>query len=223
MSFSLIVPAAANKPDYADHLPPIFHLNEKGVPRCIEAILGLDTSVFTSIYVTILRVHDDLYGVAAMLRFQLKRLGLDKAQIVILENPTSSQAATIYETIKAKEITGPIFIKDADCVFNAEILPINGVVVYPLEKLSRVNPQHKSYVAVDDMLYITNIIEKRVIDHFFTAGGYCFDSAETFCVYYLRYAGKKGLYLSHIVYALLLDKHIFRPFLANDYADLDLI
>ena len=43
MSFSLIVPAAAHKPEYADHLPPIFHLNEKGVPRCIEAILGLDT------------------------------------------------------------------------------------------------------------------------------------------------------------------------------------
>lgn len=223
MSFSLIVPAAANKPEYADHLPPIFHLNEKGVPRCVEAILGLDTSIFSSIYVTILRVHDDLYGVAAMLKFQLKRLGLDKAQIVILENPTSSQAATIYETVKAKEITGPIFIKDADCVFNAEILPINGVVVYPLEKLSRVNPQHKSYVAVDDMLYITNIIEKRIVDHYFNAGGYCFDDAETFCKYYQRFWGQSGLYLSHIVYAMLLDKYDFRPFIADCYQDLELV
>ena len=86
-----------------------------------------------------------------------------------------------------------------------------------------VNPQHKSYVAVDDMLYITNTIEKRVIDHYFNAGGYCFEDAETFVSYYQRFAGQKGLYLSHIVYAMLLDGHIFRPFIAEDYKDLELI
>lgn len=221
MSFSLIVPAAGNKPEYVHHLPPVFHLNDKGIPLCIEALLGLDVGLFSSIFITILREHDELYGISTLLSFQLNRLGLDKAQVVILDKSTISQAETLYETIRLKDITGPVFFKDADCTFKAEIFPHNGVVVYPLEKLSRVNPQHKSYVAVDDMLYITNIIEKRVIDHYFTAGGYCFDDAEVFCKYYERYAGKSGLYLSHIVYSMLLDKYIFRPFIADSYTDLD--
>lgn len=223
MSFSLIVPAAAHKPEYDENLPKIFRLNEKGVSHCIEAALGLDLNLFTNIYITILKQHDERYGVADMLRIQLDRAGLTQAKIVILESPTSSQAATIYETIEREHITGAIFIKDADCSFSVEIFPQNGIVVFPLEKLSQVNPQHKSYVAVDDMQFITNTIEKRVIDHYFNAGGYCFEDAKTFCDYYSRYAEQKGLYLSHIVYAMLLDKFSFRPFVAEDYKDIELI
>ena len=223
MSFSLIVPAAAHKPEYEENLPKIFRLNEKGVAHCIEAVLGLDLSQFSTICFTILRQHDEHYSVADMLRIQLDRVGLTCAKIVVLDKPTQSQAATVYETIEREHITGPIFIKDADCGFNAEIQPQNGIVVFPLEKLSQVNPQHKSYVAVDDMQFITNTIERRVIDHYFNAGGYCFDNAQTFCTYYRRYADKKGLYLSHIVYAMLLDKYSFRPFFAENYKDMELL
>jgi hypothetical protein len=223
MSFSLIVPAAANKEIYDEQIPPIFRLSERGLANCIEAVLNINSGQFTGIYFTILRQHDEKYGIASMLRMQLDRLSLHRAQIVILNNPTLSQAETIYQTICQEHISGPIFIKDADSMFSADIFPQNGIVVYPLEKLTQVNPQHKSYVAVDDMQYITNTIEKRVIDHFFNAGGYCFEDAHIFCKYYERYAGQRGLYLSHIVYAMLLDKHIFRPFMASNYRDLELI
>ena len=222
MSFSLIVPAAAHKVIYEEQLPDIFRLNNKGVSLCVDAIMGLDLGIFSHVYFTILHQHDMLYGISAMLRIQLDRIGLKNAKIVVLEHPTSSQVETIYQTICKEHISGPIFIKDADCSFTADIYPQNGIVVYPLEKLTIVNPQHKSYVAVDDMSYITNTIEKRVIDHYFNAGGYCFDNASTFCHYYERYAGQQGLYLSHIVYAMLLDRHIFRPFMANNYKDLEL-
>lgn len=222
MSFSLIVPAAAHKVIYEEQLPEIFHLNNKGVSLCVDAIMGLDLGIFSHVYFTILHQHDMLYGISAMLRIQLDRIGLKNAKIVLLEHPTSSQVETIYQTICKEHISGPIFIKDADCSFTAEIYPQNGIVVYPLEKLTIVNPQHKSYVAVDDMSYITNTIEKRVIDHYFNAGGYCFDNASTFCHYYERYAGQQGLYLSHIIYAMLLDRYIFRPFMANNYKDLEL-
>ena len=223
MSFSLIVPAAANKEIYKEQIPPIFRLSERGLANCIEAVLDINSGQFSCIYFTILRQHDEKYGIAAMLRMQLDRVGLSQAKIVILNNPTSSQAETVYQTICQEHISGPIFIKDADSMFSADIIPQNGIVVYPLEKLSQVNPQHKSYVAVDDMQYITNTIEKRVIDHYFNAGGYCFEDASVFCSYYERYVGQSGLYLSHIVYAMLLDKHIFRPFIANRYKDLELI
>ena len=223
MSFSLIVPAAAHKVIYEEQLPEIFRLNNKGVSLCVDAIMGLDLGIFSHVYFTILHQHDMLYGISAMLRIQLDRIGLKNAKIVVLEHPTSSQVETIYQTICKEHVSGPIFIKDADCSFSAELYPQNGIVVYPLEKLTIVNPQHKSYVAVDDMSYITNTIEKRVIDHYFNAGGYCFDNASTFCHYYERYATQQGLYLSHIVYAMLLDKQIFRPFIANNYKDMELV
>ena len=222
MSFNLIVPAAAHKDEYKERLPRVFRLNTKGMPLCVESVMGLDLQQFSSIYFTILRQHDEIYSIASMLRIQLDRVGLQRAKIVVLDEPTSCQAATIYETITKEKISGPIFIKDADSFFTVDVHPQNGLVVYPLEKLSQVNPQHKSYVAVDDMQFVTNTIEKRVIDHYFNAGGYCFDNAKTFVEYYQRYRNQNELYLSHIVYSMLLDRHIFRPYIAGNYKDLHL-
>ena len=222
MIFSLIIPAAANKKRYEEEMPFIFSLNKKGICYCLQAMQGLHLEQFDHIYITILQEHDIRYGLSSMLNMQLMRMGVHNARIVVLEHETSSQAETIYQTIQLEDISGALFIKDADSFFSGEILPQNGIAVYPLERLSQVDPQHKSYVAVDDMGYITNTIEKRVIDHFFNAGGYCFEDADMFCEYYLRYKGWPGLYLSHLVYAMLLDKQVFRPFKVDGYIDLRL-
>ena len=219
MGFSLIVPVAANKSEYANIMPFVFRLNENGLSICLAAIKELDHSKFDNIYITVLKEHNDKYGVVDLLNLQLKYLGWKNAKIVVLEYPTLSQAETVYETIRQENITGPIFVKDADSLFTADIQAQNGVVVYPLENLTSVNPQHKSYVAVDDMMYITNIIEKLVIDHYFSAGGYSFEDAAIFEHYYNRFLGKSDLYMSHIVYAMLLDGYIFRPFVADKYID----
>lgn len=74
-------------------------------------------------------------------------------------------------------------------------------------------------MAVDDMFYVTNIIEKRIVSHYFSAGGYGLESCEDFCRYYEQFAGAKDLYLSHIIYAMLLNKYIFRPTLVKCYQD----
>lgn len=219
-SFSLIIPAAADKPRYEEEIPFIFTLNRRGISYCLEAIQGLDLSQFDNIYITILRSHDQRFNLSDILKLQLQRLNIHNAKVVVLDSPTSSQAETIYQTIIQENITGPIFIKDADSFFTGTITPNNGIAVYPLEQLSQVDPQHKSYVAVDDMRYITNTIEKRVIDHFFNAGGYCFEDSSIFCQYYHRYKGYRGLFLSHIIYSMLIDRHIFRPFMISDYVDL---
>ena len=221
MKYSIIVPAAANKPEYKDVIPNVFRLNEKGVSRCIETVLKLDLSNVNAIYFTILKEHNDKYGIADLLQLQIDRLVLPNVKIVVLDEPTSSQAETIYRTIVKEYIVGPIFVKDADCSFVTEINVENGVVVYPIEKLSSVNPQHKSYVAVDDQLYITNIIEKKVIDHYFNAGGYMFEDAILFEQYYEQLEAHKGLYLSHIIYSMLLDGFVFRPFIADTYDDFE--
>lgn len=93
--------------------------------------------------------------------------------MVVLKNSTSSQAETVYQTIKERKITGGIFVKDADGYFTCDLVESNGIAVYPLDRLDVVNPCNKSYVALDDQFYITNIIEKKIISRHFNVGGIC--------------------------------------------------
>ena len=69
------------------------------------------------------------------------------------------------------------------------------------------------------MYYLTNIIEKTVVGHYIRAGGYAIDNVDTFLHYYhlLRQYGR--FYLSHIIYAMLLDKKTFRPMMVEEYKD----
>ena len=217
---TLIVPIAANNDDYAHKLPQPFRLDDEGMMYCVRAITGLPLDQMDNIYFVVLRDHDERFMLNEQLMMQFRRHHLANAHVTILDEPTGSQAETVARAIELNGITGMVFIKDADCYFTAdEILPQNGVAIYALENLPIVDPQHKSYVAVDDMFYVTNIIEKRVVSRFFSAGGYCFEDSAEFCRYYERLKEYSPLYLSHIIYSMLLDKKIFRPIEIDDYQD----
>ena len=220
-NFTLIVPIAANKSEYEKRIPSVFRISEDGTLLCIKSIQGMDLSSFNHIYFVILKKLDERYSLKDRLLLQFKMHGLSNAEVVILDSPTSSQPETIYQTINKANITGSIFIKDPDCYLEGDVTKQNSLAIYPLESLSWVNPQDKSYVAVDDMYYVTNIIEKRIVSHYFTAGGYCFENVEQYKTYYERLKGQKGLYLSHIVYSMLLDGHIFRPITVSKYQDFE--
>ena len=219
MKFSLIIPIAAYRSEYEKTMPYVFSLNKDGYSLCVEAARRLDVSKFDAVYFTTLKEYDNKYCVSDFLRLQFKRLKWTNAKVVLLENRTSSQPETINETIKLEDITGSIYIKDADCSFVSEVSPQNMIATYQLEMLQWVDPQNKSYVDVDDGYYVTNIIEKRIISHNFCAGGYSFENVDDFSHYYNMLRDEQGLYLSHVIYAMLLDRHIFRPEYVNDYKD----
>ena len=219
MKFSLIIPIAAYRSEYEKTMPYVFSLNKDGYSLCVEAARRLDVSKFDAVYFTTLKEYDNKYCVSDFLQLQFKRMKWSNAKVVLLKNRTSSQPETIFETIKSENITGSIYIKDADCSFVSEVNPQNLIATYQLEKLQWVDPQNKSYVDVDDGYYVTNIIEKRIISHNFCAGGYSFENVDDFTHYYDMLKDEQGLYLSHIIYAMLLDRHIFRPEYVNDYKD----
>lgn len=220
MSLSLIVPIAADKQEYEHTLPYVFNFAEDGVLLCIKSVQGLDLSKFQKIYFVILEKLDKKYNLSELLNMQLRNLGLmDKAKVLSLKTPTNSQAETIYECIKQEQIEGGIFVKDADGYFSCDFTENNGIAIYPLDKLEMVNPHNKSYVDLDDQFYITNIIEKKIISRYFNAGGYLFEDANQFCAYYERLKHYDKLYMSHIVYAMLLDNISFRPFDVEKYQD----
>ena len=217
---TIIVPIAADKPEYNEVIPHVFRMNDQGIMLCIAGILGLNLKEYDHIYFTILKKHSEHYKIKDIMTVQLQRLGLDKkAEIIELEDATNSQPHTIYTTIKKKNIKGLVFVKDADCYFDAEAISENGIYTFPLDSMSQVNPQGKSYIQTDDMFYITNIIERRIIGRDFCAGGYCFEDANDFIHYYEQSIGYSPLYMSHIIYSALLDGQSFRPIKVKNYKD----
>ena len=49
-----------------------------------------------------------------------------------------------------------------------------------------------------------------------------FEDADNFVAYYMMLAQYDNLYLSHMIYAMLLDGYVFRPFIADEYNDFDI-
>ena len=217
---SLIIPIAADHPRYGEEIPVAFTIGRSGRMQCIEAIMGLPLEQFDRICFVILAKHDRRYFLSERLEVQIRMLDLN-AQIVVLDSPTASEPETIYRTILQEHLSGSIFIKDSDSSFCCECSGKNEVAVFPLENLSWVNPQDKSYVAADDSGFVTNIIEKRIIGHLFSAGGYGFESAETFCQTFESIAIEDKLYLSHIIYYMLLHGEVFRPLAVSEYVDMN--
>ena len=220
--FSLIIPAAADNAAQPDAMPYVFSLDQSGIMLCIRSIQGLNLEVFDSIYFTILRKHAQMFCLDELFKLQFKRLGMDNAHLVILDEPTKSQVETVQQTLKQENIGGAIFVKDADGYFTGEVRRENGVAVFALENLEMVDPRHKSYVSLDDMYYVTNIIEKRIVSHYFNVGGICLEDVGLFQSYYrrlLEMSDDGRMCMSHVVYAMLLDKLKFRPIMAEDYID----
>ena len=220
MPFNLIIPIAADKPEYLNEIPYLFIPADNGMIPCINAILGLNTAIFDCIYFTILKKHDLLYNLQKLFGTQFKIAGIEnKARLIILESATMNQPETVVRTIQTAKLTGAFMIKDADSYFESELSPHNSVATFLLDALNRVNPQDKSYVAVDDMYYITNIIEKKIMSRYFCAGGYVFEDTIEFCNYFEKLKVYDRLYLSHIIYSMLLDNMEFRPIKVKNYQD----
>ena len=228
--YTLIVPMVSVK--YKDTVPLEFKYdNNTGQINCIKALEGIDLSMFTKIYFVMLYEHELKYNIAEKItvarKFNKKLLDTEVI-FKFLDIPTSSQTETIYNTIIEYNIKGPIFIKDADntCTCEGQIKG-NTVLVYPLENTPIVDPQHKSYVNVDDQNFVVNIIEKRVVSNLFNCGGYSFTDAALFKTAYEALLGYEDIanhmYISHIIYWLILNKKIkFRPVEATYYEDFEI-
>lgn len=228
--YTLIVPMVSVK--YKDTVPLEFKYdNNTGQINCIKALEGIDLSMFTKIYFVMLYEHELKYHIAEKItvarKFNKKLLDTEVI-FKFLDIPTSSQTETIYNTIIEYNIKGPIFIKDADntCTCEGQIKG-NTVLVYPLENTPIVDPQHKSYVNVDDQNFVVNIIEKRVVSNLFNCGGYSFTDAALFKTAYEALLGYEDItnhmYISHIIYWLILNKKIkFRPVEATYYEDFEI-
>ena len=232
--YTLLMPMLDTSPKYNNKCPIEFQYNnETGIMNCIEVLNRMDLRNVNSIHFIILRQHDDIYDISRKIKAAIKfyEERYEDIDIIIskVNNPTISQAQTIYDEIIRHDIIGPIIIKDADNACDMDLYNCKGnfVFVYPLELTPLVDPQHKSYISVDDQNFVTNIIEKRVVSNLFNCGGYGFNNAEDFRTAYEALMAFEDIhnhmYISHIIYWLMLNKSLkFRPIEATGYEDFEI-
>jgi len=213
----LIVPAAGQSSRFPNVRPKWMLTHPNGNLMLAEAVRGEEID---GVIVGLLAAHVERYQCLDGVVRQFRRLGLDdKLKIVVLDKPTQSQPETVAKAIEMERLRGPICIKDSDNYFRLRLLPRNFVSVVDLNSVGLINPSNKSYVMVNDNNLVTNIVEKRAISNLFCSGAYGFEDAEQFRDYYLRLREHASLYISHLIYQMILDEKAFSTAICSDYVD----
>ena len=220
---NLIIPVAGKSSRYPGMRPKWLLTHPSGKLMVVESIAGLDLDTFKKIYVVALQEHESQYGFSEGLgRCFFDAFGestYKKLDIVLLDSETRNQPETIFQAIEKKNIQGPIFIKDSDNFFKCSVSHGNFVTTYDISTMESVNAGNKSYVVTDDNGIITSIVEKKVISSEFCAGGYSFESAGIFRDSFVKLRDHDSLYISHMIYSMMLDGAEFGTDLASSYID----
>ena len=208
---NLVIPCAGESSRFPDTRPKWMLTQPDGKLMVVSSIGGLDLSDIQKVYVIVLRKHLEEYNCEQGIKDAFFDSGFgDKLELVILEESTSSQPETIAKAIELADITGPIFVKDCDGYFSAKVNPRNEVCVYDLSNMNLVHAANKSYVICDEHNLISNIAEKNIISSTFCVGGYAFESASNFLLYFHKMKHLPNLYVSHLIYQMMLDNHTFK-------------
>ncbi|EGQ9189864.1 hypothetical protein F7J78_19165, partial [Vibrio cholerae] len=217
--FTLILPVAGRSSRFPNMRPKWLLTMPDGKLMIEKSIEKLDLSVFDKVVIVCLQEHLEKYTTAEMVIESFTSSTSIVPELVILKEPTSSQSETIYQAVKQGNIEGSIFIKDCDNVFSCQPEPINSVMAIDLNKIDLVDAKNKSYIEVDSLGRISNIVEKEVISNYFCCGGYSFVSASDFCNVFESISSKKEVYISHVIYKMLMSNEEFLKKSADEYID----
>ncbi|WP_152830694.1 MULTISPECIES: HAD hydrolase family protein [Shewanella] len=216
---NLLIPIAGQSSRFPDMKPKWMLTHPMGYMMVVEAIKGINFEEFDHIYFIGLKSHELQFNVKQALLEQLDEIGiLEKSELILLENTTNSQPETIYAGIKQAKIKGQIIIKDSDNFFKLPSVKGNAVAVSDLNEYSKINASNKSYVELNEHGLIDNIVEKKVVSSQFCVGAYAFEHASEFCEYFERLEND-DLYISDIIFSMILDSKQFSVLKVSEYCD----
>lgn len=221
---NLIIPCAGQSTRFPGMPPKYLLTHPTGGILLWEGIKGLEINGFEKIYVTILKTHDEEYNASQIIKNSFIKTfpsinSNSKLVITLLEN-TKNQPDTIRQTIEKQYIENQILIKDCDDYFKSDSFFLgNAICYYSLSKVGKTNASNKSYITIDSLGYVDNIVEKRVISEEFCCGGYSFQDAQEFIDYYYKLRNYENLYVSHIIGEMLRDGKYFVPLQVENYID----
>ena len=219
---TLLLPVAGKSSRFPGMRPKWLLTMPSGRLMLEESCKGLELAKYDRIVVVCLQEHLDEYVDEGRLLQSLRANLREDVEICALDSATSSHAETVYEGILKAGIIGPVYLKDCDNVFKDAIHATNVIATIDLNDVGLIDAKNKSYVEISDIGHVTNIIEKKVISNYFCCGGYSFESARAFCDAFegIRDQHSGGeIYVSHVVYRLMLNGEVFSASVASDYVD----
>jgi hypothetical protein len=219
---TLILPVAGRSSRYGLSRPKWLLTMPSGELMFEFSISKLDFQHFTKIIFICLEEHLKFISeekIKILLKEYCKNI-----EIVILSEPTKSQSETVFKALEFCNVSGPFFVKDCDNQFSFSFSGESQIATLLLSDETGTNATNKSYVDVDSFNNVKNIVEKRVISNQFCCGGYGFDSSQKFMDAFKdieeRNNGPDEIYLSHVIYELLLRGNQFKASMASSFIDL---
>ena len=216
---NLLLPCAGRSTRYGKGVPKYLLSmpdNRVMLEKSAEPFLGWADRIL----VTILKEHEEAFGIRAILKEVCPA-----AEVFILDQVTRGQAETVYLTLERFDVQGSFLVKDCDSAFVPERryeAEENFVSVCSLRDIDVSRPYQKSFVNLNEQGYIIGITEKRITSELFSCGGYHFASPGEFRKYFRILADapiQQEMYLSPVIDLMIQDKVLFRPMLCKNYCD----
>lgn len=215
----LILPVGGQSSRFPGVRPKWMLTHPNGNMMIAESIRGIVLDEIDQIIIIGLREHDEKYSLNRMLHQQFKKMGLAEKLIVHVIEKSDSQPHTVYQGIKALQLKGPLLIKDSDNYFCYAPKPGNNIAYTRISENSRIDVASKSYILMSESGNILNIAEKQIISETFCVGGYGFAEAVEFCDTFDKLRNMSNLYVSHIIYKMILDGASFKGALVSNFTD----
>ena len=219
---SLIIPVAGQSSRYPGMRPKWLLTMPDGSLMIEKSISLFDLSKFNKIIIIALKQHVTNFSSPKILKNILKKNLSKKVDLILLEKPTTCQAETVMKGLQIAKLNGGILIKDADNAFDQKMSKknLNRISVINTKKIDLIDAKNKSYISFDKIGKVTNIVEKKVISDYFCTGSYEFKSSLEF-ISYTKSCLKisSNVYISDVIYSMILDNHTFSYTEAFDYID----
>lgn len=218
---TLILPAAGQSSRFPNMRPKWLLTMPCGSLMLEKAFSKLNVDDYSRVVVACLKEHLEKYVDHERFIERIKKNIHQDIELIVLDEPTKSQSETIAACIEFGKINGPIFIKDCDNEFNFSSTGGNEIAVIDLNNMGLIDAKNKSYVQSNELNVVVNIIEKQVISNTFCCGGYGFACAEKFLEHFKKLSAEvsKEIYISHVIYDMILSGEIFMSSTATEYVD----
>jgi len=220
---SLILPCAGLSTRYTNLLPKflIKNPNMDNLSMVVSSVRGLPLDTFEKIYVVIRDEHEEKFKASKKILKDFESIGVDYVEVTVIEN-TLSAADTVSKCININNIKRDIYVKDCDDYFEISNIEPNEVCTVSLHDVGKIHAGNKSYVSINHNELISTIVEKQVISPNFCCGLYSFRDASSFTRTHnalLKFNNTEEIYISHIIYRLLLEGEKFKIRKAKKFID----
>lgn len=224
----LVLPISGKSSRFGGVRPKWMLTHPNGNLMLTESIKGLSLDSFNKIVIIALKKHEDTYKFSEILKKEISEqcnIPIDIIHLVLLNKETKSQSETVYLGLSLLNINDSIYIKDCDNYFKLNIdknTNYNFVSVADLYNTSITKAGNKSYVQTGNNNNVVVIAEKKIIGNLFCSGGYFFKSSLEFieeCRYLQEKFSEDELYISHVIYSMILKGHAFFTEVTSNFID----